>query len=32
MSEINCEKCQNIPEQFVCLDCDHTFCLNCLSK
>ncbi|CAD8047142.1 unnamed protein product [Paramecium primaurelia] len=32
MNQIICEKCQIVPEKFVCLDCEHTFCLSCLAK
>ncbi|CAD8045849.1 unnamed protein product [Paramecium sonneborni] len=32
MNQIQCEKCQIVPEKFVCLDCEHSFCLSCLAK
>ncbi|CAK83305.1 unnamed protein product (macronuclear) [Paramecium tetraurelia] len=32
MNQIECEKCQTVPEKFVCLDCEHSFCLSCLAK
>ncbi|CAD8047327.1 unnamed protein product [Paramecium sonneborni] len=32
MNQIQCEKCQIVPQKFVCLDCDHSFCLSCLAK
>ncbi|CAD8044209.1 unnamed protein product [Paramecium primaurelia] len=32
MNQIKCEKCQIVPEKFVYLDCEHSFCLSCLAK
>ncbi|CAD8119452.1 unnamed protein product [Paramecium sonneborni] len=29
--EVICEQCQNVPTQFVILDCEHKFCLYCIS-
>ncbi|CAK59239.1 unnamed protein product (macronuclear) [Paramecium tetraurelia] len=29
--EVICEQCQTVPTQFVILDCEHKFCLYCIS-
>ena len=27
---VECEKCNNLPEEYISLNCGHNFCLLCL--
>ncbi|KAM3146084.1 hypothetical protein pb186bvf_001741 [Paramecium bursaria] len=30
--DVVCQQCQIAPQQYIMLDCEHKFCLNCLSQ